>query len=240
LQAEKFGERAFYCFTLDIDWASEEKIEYTLDLFETCDVRVTPFVTHESKVLAERFSKKRNEVGLHPNFLPGSPHGSSYEEVVSSIRRLWPEAIFYRSHAFFDNSHTARLFAKNGFKFDSNLCLFLQDGVFPLKHSSGLLRFPVGWEDDVHLYYGLNFDIGSIQDFLSSPGLKIFNIHPMHVYANTPSESFRLELKAQEKISLNKGLGVRTLVLDILQWINDKGLRCYTLPELYKLSTEGD
>jgi hypothetical protein len=235
---ELFLEKPFYCFTMDTDWASEEQIDFTLDLFDEYGVVMTPFITHPSETIARRFSDKRDIVGLHPNFLPESSHGDSYEKVVDHVRRLWPESVFYRSHSFFDNTHIGRLFSEFGFKFDSNLLLYLQNHLFPLKHNSGLLRFPVAWEDDVHLWKRLPPHITTITDFLASPGLKIFNFHPIHVYLNTPSLAYYFATKEKSMKRSFEGSGVKTMLIELLEWLENEGVRCYTLPELYKVSTD--
>lgn len=233
-----FWKKPFHCLTLDTDWASEEQIDFTLDLFDEYHVAVTPFITHSSRTVERRFSDRRDLVGLHPNFLGGSSHGDNYEEVIDHVRRLWPDSVFFRSHSYFDNTHIARLFLKLGFKYDSNLLLFLQNFLMPLKHNSGLIRFPVGWQDDVHLVDRLPFDTASMKDFLESPGLKILSFHPIHVYLNTPDYAYYLEHKNGSKKPPFKGLGIRTLSVALLQWMEAEGVKSYTLPELFKASMD--
>jgi len=219
---------------MDTDWASEEQIDFTLSFFDEYHVPVTPFVTHPSRTLERRFSDKRDLVGLHPNFLRGSSHGDKYEEVIDHVRRLWPESVFFRSHCYFDNTHITRHFSKFGFKFDSNLLFFLQGFLLPLKHDSGLLRFPVGWQDDVHLFNRVPLDTAAVIDFLESPGLKVFNFHPVHVYFNTPDHAYYSGLKNGSEKRPFKGRGIQAFLVELLQWMEKEGLRFYTLPELFK------
>ncbi len=234
MELEEFGEKPVYCFTSDTDWASEEQIEFLMNVFKEHHITVTPFLTHASEVIRRLYSDKRNLVGLHPNFLPGSSHGANYEEVVSNAKRLWPESVFFRSHSFFDNTHIGRLVANNGFKFDANLLLFLQNGLFPLKHNSGLLRFPTAWEDDIHFYLKLPMSISCFGQFLDSPGLKIFNFHPVHVFFNTPDDDFYAAIKRKEALHPFKGNGTMTILTELLQWIENRSVQTYTLPELYE------
>ena len=44
--------------------------------------------------------------------------------------------------------------AARGVKYDSNVCLYLQPDLAPLHHWTGIVRFPVFWEDDIHWLRG--------------------------------------------------------------------------------------
>jgi hypothetical protein len=70
-----------YCFTCDIDWAPEWAISDTLSFFSERALPLTPFLTHSSAALNERYDRPemRRRAGLHPNFLPNSSHGRSRE-----------------------------------------------------------------------------------------------------------------------------------------------------------------
>lgn len=81
------------------------------------------------------------------------------------------------------------------FRYDCNLRLFLQPKCAPLNHCSGLIRFPTYWEDDVHSEKGLPFKIEVIRKDLDSPGLRIFNFHPLNLTLNTPTTEHDLKHK---------------------------------------------
>src|SRR6516162_7436757 len=70
-------ERPVFCFTSDIDWASEAAIESMLELFDQYGIVLTPFITHDSPALRHHYEapQLRERVGLHPNFLSASTHG---------------------------------------------------------------------------------------------------------------------------------------------------------------------
>ena len=46
----------------------------------------------------------------------------------------------------------------------------------------GLTRMPHFWEDDLHIAYK---DDWNTEIYLNSPGLKIFDFHPIHLFLNT-------------------------------------------------------
>jgi len=62
-----------------------------------------------------------------------------------------------------------RKMADRGFRYDSNLCAFLQTGLVPLRTATRIIRFPVFWEDDVHSGFGLPWTIEAIDEELRSP-----------------------------------------------------------------------
>ena len=54
-----------FCFTIDIDWASEFAIKNILDFFEENNIPLTVFSTHKSHYLEEKLSTTGLDVGLH-------------------------------------------------------------------------------------------------------------------------------------------------------------------------------
>ena len=232
-----------FCYTSDIDWAPEWAIAEMLDFFEQRETPLCLFITHDSEEIRRRYSnhEKKQLVGIHPNFLPGSTQGNSPDKIVDNLLKLWPEAKAYRSHAFVDSTPIAELFAKRGLLFDSNLCLFLQPRCEPLKHNSGLLRFPVFWEDDVHYKRGLPCELSSVLEHFDSPGLKIINLHPFLFAMNVPDMNYYQRVKhlIQETdpqiahASAFEGKGTRSIVTEILDYVQTRGYRIMSLPALY-------
>lgn len=223
-----------FCFTADIDWAPEWAIAEMMDYFGKNKIPLTPFVTHHSGTVAKYFNSMKEKVGLHPNFLPSSTHGNSIKDVINHVTKLWPESVSFRSHSFFDHTHITDEFKSRGFRYDSNLCLFLQSNCVPLRHRSGLLRFPVFWEDQAHFTKGLSFTLSLLQPHLETPGLKIFDIHPIHFALNTPSEQFYVLHKSQPTGRDRwSGDGIQTLVESVVRLVKEKNYRCSYLHDLY-------
>lgn len=115
-----------FCLTSDIDWASEYAIEDLLVIASRFGVRPTIFATHPSPVLQEYAGRGLVEIGIHPNFLPGSTHGSVPGDVIDHMCGLFPGGKCFRSHTFVDHSHITKELYRRGIRYDSNLCLDLQ------------------------------------------------------------------------------------------------------------------
>ena len=237
----------YFCFTSDIDWASEAAIDSMLRLFDTYSIPLTPFITHDSPVLRTRYATTalKERVGLHPNFLAGSTHGGDVSHVIDHVQRLWPEARGFRSHSFVDSSPIASEMIRRGLCYDSNLCLWLQPNCVPLAHQSGLVRFPVFWEDDVHFDHAYPFELEWLREFFDRPGLKVINIHAIHVALNTPSTDFYGQRRHLSKDitsdeltqSAYTGAGTRTLLEDMLNYVRQRGYQAHFLHDLFQKIT---
>lgn len=194
---EFFISESVYCFTSDLDWASEYSIQAMIDMFDELELPLTIFVTHHSEVLNRMYANRRAHVGLHPNFRLNSTHGASRVEQLDYCQTLWPEARYLRTHSFYDVFPLSLEMVERGFEYDSSLCLYLQPYCMPMKHCSGLTRFPVFWEDDIHSMKGIDFQLTKILEFLKPPGLKVFNFHPVHLFFSSAipgNASFLAEL----------------------------------------------
>lgn len=51
--------------TFDIDWASDEVLEYCIDIIEKANVKATWFVTHETPLLERLRANPNFELGIH-------------------------------------------------------------------------------------------------------------------------------------------------------------------------------
>src|ERR1017187_7044133 len=91
--------------TLDIDWAPDFVIDFAADLLIRRRVKATWFVTHSSPAVDRlRDHPELFELGIHPNFLPGSSQGKTVAEVLSFCRACVPEARSMRTHALVQSS----------------------------------------------------------------------------------------------------------------------------------------
>lgn len=234
----------YFVLTSDLEWASDFALETFLNLAEEYGVKPTLFATHESPVLRAAENNGRLELGIHPNFLPGSSHGSDVATVVDHLCRLFPTARTFRCHCYFDHTYVTRELVRRGFKYDSNVCLFLQANLVPLRHQSGLLRFPVAWEDDVHwTRTGGDWTLERYLPDLISPGLKILNVHPFMLTANIPDDAYFQSVKHHiptlgpdsiDQVRF-RGAGVQTFLRELLALLQARRERFYTLSELYQM-----
>ena len=236
---EELRRRPCYVFTSDLDWAPENMVRFCIEAHR--DVPLTPFVTDRSQVITERYQGERKRlVGVHPNFRAGSTHGNSPAEVVDFVRRLWPESRFYRCHCFYEDSNVSRLLYESGFEYNSNLALHLQERIMPLHHQSGALCLPVFLEDDCLLRNG-PVAPEELIPLLGSPGLKIFNFHPIHICLNTPDLSYYDSVKPlvggdSWKEHQHDGKGIRTILDMIIKCARTHpGLGVFYLDDVYEL-----
>jgi hypothetical protein len=203
-----------FCFTGDVDWAKETDIQGMIDFFRSRNVPLTLFITHPSGTVEYYYdnSEMRRFVGLHFNFCKNSTQGRTYEQVLDYCQSLWPSAVSYRCHRYFEDAEVAMLVAKREFKYDSNSVQFLQK-CYPLHQWNGLMRYPVFWEDDVHtMIKGLPLKLKYISKPLSLEGIKVFNIHPIHF------------VKSSEK----------KFVKELLWFIQTTGGECCYLDDIYR------
>ena len=179
--------------TIDIDWACESAIEYTLDYFANMKIPVTVFTTHDSKVIRERLDNL--EVGLHPYFHLDSMHGATIEETIESVLKLPHNIKSFRCHRFITSNEIQKGMKDAGMISSSNICTNLET-INPFYNRYNILEFPIFWEDGGFLYNGHDLTIS--QKFvkkISSNGLKTIVIHPMHFALNTPDWDFMVKIK---------------------------------------------
>jgi SAM-dependent methyltransferase len=228
----------------DVDWASDDCIAELYELAAGHGIKPVFFVTHPSALLAELAAAGKVELALHPNFMPGSSHGADPAAVIEHVAALAPAARGFRSHGFVDSSDIARRFAQRGFTWDSNLCLYLQEDLAPLRHASGLTRFPVFWEDDVHMERASgNWDVDRVMEPFLASGLKVLDVHPVHYALNTPTMAFygahRAGVGALTRADLARlrhpGAGTRSFVDELIRRLKRADVRFATFSELLAL-----
>ena len=177
------------CITIDVDWAPDFAIAPMAERLLATGVKATWFITHPSPAL-EMLRRHPDvfELGIHPNFLPGSTHGSTPVEVLGHCLTLVPEAASLRTHALFQSTPLWDLVLESGqLKIDSSLYLPHQEHLRPILYHRGrraLWRVPIFWEDDLEM--DRPAPLWDADDLLAlGPGLKVFDFHPWHVFLNS-------------------------------------------------------
>jgi hypothetical protein len=218
--------------TFDIDWAPDWAIALCRDLCREAGVPATFFATHPSDILIELQADPLFEIGIHPNFLPGSSHGCSTEDVMAHVLALAPAARSMRTHALHQST---RIFAGILREFPQiavDVSLFLPDHpgldgtILHLGADRPLMRLPYWWEDDVAaLTPGWEWTSRP----RASTGLRIFDFHPVHVALNMADLGAYERLKARTDARLealsqgdfapfvNRGPGTRTYLEALLR-----------------------
>lgn len=237
-----------FCLTSDIDWASDASIRFFHESTHNTDFPVSYFITHDSEYLST-LSDDAVEFGIHPNFLAGSSHGNSFDEVINTCLAYVSAPLFFRCHKYFDVDDTIIKLLNVGCKFDSNLCTLMDTELKPLTHRLGHTRLPVFWEDGAHLTHGFPLDFNAFDNsaFLA-PGLKILNMHPMHYTLNTPTQSFARSIKDNTERSdwnafsdsdikrlEHSGRGIRKFIDEMLAWIRGRNFIRMSLADIYNV-----
>jgi hypothetical protein len=131
------------------------------------------------------------EVGLHPNFLPGSSHGASPDEAMAHLKSIVPDAVSVRTHSLCQAEPWLKTMVERfGIAYDCSIHLPLQSGIAPHVVRLGpdtapLVRLPHVFQDNMYMFAGKAWSLN--QRWFASPGLKVFCFHPIHVVMNANS-----------------------------------------------------
>ena len=208
-------------FTMDIDWAIDPIIDYSLKIFEKNNIKCTIFSTHDS-IKLKNLNKDIFEIGIHPNFNPSiiSGRGNTAEKIIDDLLNLFPESVGLRSHSMTQSSQLLNLFYKKGIKYDSNQFFPYNWSIKPYKCWTGLTRIPYNWEDDIHFLYKKKFDF---EILINQKNFYVFDFHPIHIFLNTENlhryESTRpIHQDPDELIGArNCGIGIRNAFKELLE-----------------------
>jgi len=230
--------------SFDTDWVPDHVLSKVIHELKRFNLSSTWFVTNESPVLDEIAEDKRFEIALHPNFMPSSSHGSNPEEVMRHLKEKFPRAIGVRTHGLVQSSNILRSLSRHGIKYDSSLLLY--DTPYLQMHSTffPLNRLPYIWSDASHLLSGRPFNLETLP--LELPGLKILDLHPIHLALNSENDDrYRQLLKAQPELPkltektlttfVNSSEGIWTLFIDLCNFINQKGIKTHTLGHIHQV-----
>ena len=235
--------------TLDIDWAPDFAIDAVAKVLRDAGVASTWFVTHTSPAV-ERLRADRDliELGIHPNFLPGSDHGSSTEEVLRHCMKLVPEARSVRTHALVQSHHILEaIVVETPVRLDLSIFLPGMAHIAPVKyavHGDDLLRIAYYWEDDDQTMQP--DPVWSFEPHWGVAGIRILDFHPMHVYLNSKDrsayESVKELMPLQELTPddvapfVNHGQGARSVFEEVVARLAEarESLRVHDLEKRYR------
>ena len=242
-----WDEQPVFCFTSDIDWASEAVIEREFQLLPLDLLKLTVFVTHKSQAIEREFLAGKLQRGIHPNFLPGSSHGDTFREVIETCVSFAPEATCTRSHRAFAVTDTEHLLRNEfHFKCSSNVITTLMPRITPFWMESKLLQVPVFFEEGSFLYNRLGLSIQPYLKYFTSPGLKVISFHPVNMAFNTPEIAWMRQIKdslTREEFNhidadmiqrnRNREKGAFDLVMEIIDLTQKLNAPILTLNEIY-------
>jgi polysaccharide deactylase WbmS-like protein len=175
--------------TLDVDWAPDHAIDAVAGQLIERDVRATWFVTHASPAI-ERLRERPElfELGIHPNFAPGSTHGETPEAVLDHCMALVPEARAMRTHGLVQSTALLALGREHTpIRVDASLFLPGAAGLAPIEYPLApgpIVRVPYLWEDDAEMLRpDPAWDAWGVAT--GAQGLAVFDFHPIHVILNS-------------------------------------------------------
>lgn len=174
--------------TFDVDWAPSWVVEEIAGSLIEAGVRSTWFITHEIEALAlMREHSALFELGIHPNFQPGSTHGATADEALAHCLALVPEARCVRTHGLMLSTPLLDLILQTTqVRIDVSIFLPRATGVQPViyeRPDGTLIRLPYVWEDDLEM--GVSDPEWRIDGVIRrGAGLKIVDLHPLHVAMN--------------------------------------------------------
>lgn len=180
--------------TFDIDWATDEQINFVLDLLESSGKKACFFVTHNTPVLERIRANKNFEFGLHPNFNPlilAESMDKKPQEIINDLKKIVPEAKILRSHSMTTSGRWLGMYKAAGISFLSNYLMYGIDTIQPFYQINGLIEIPVYFADDGFVYLNDTKEMKNpdLEDVFSSQhsGIKVFNFHPIHIFINSSS-----------------------------------------------------
>ena len=242
---ERFREENFICFTSDLDWAPEVAIEGILKLFLERGIRPTMFVTHPSQVINKY--KDEIDIGIHPNFIQPSSQGNNIDDIIDYCVGLAPETRVFRAHRWYPSNDIYDRLLRKGFTYESNLCTSM-DLVDPYIQRSGMISFPVFFEDGAYIMHSDKIDFNMVKQKFMQNGLKVVNIHPMHFALNTPYFQYTRQIK--DKLTRNewvgmdenmledlkyKGKGITNFIIQLMDLVKVQNIKIITLEQAYKM-----
>lgn len=192
--------------TLDIDWAPDYAIDFAARLLIEAQVRATWFVTHDSPAVS-RLQQHPHlfELGIHPNFLPGTTHGDTESEILSHCMKFVPQARVVRTHGLVQTSNLLeKIIDETSVTVDVSLFLphaaALEPVVYYWENGKRLVRLPYMWEDDFEMVRpdGI-WDLGQMID--RGRGLMIMDFHPIHVFLNSVTLSTYRTVRALGRLA---------------------------------------
>ena len=236
------------CLTVDVEWASPAVLQDTVALLDERNLQATFFCTHP------HINVNGHEMAIHPNFrrdgdilknlhneigneLYNLTDREIYQHIIKKVKNFCPEAVGVRAHNLFFDSGLLSVYQQAGLKYDSSCFLPMAPGLRPIWKENDILEMPIYYMDHVDLMYQKSgFVLEGLR--LNQPGMKVFDFHPNMIFLNAATEIQYLESKPyyhdyEHLLSLRRsGLGIRTLFIELLDYIKNEKLATATLSDI--------
>ena len=223
--------------TLDVDWVPDFVIDWVAEILIEHGVCATWFLTNKSIFLEQLDINTPFELGIHPNFLPGSSQGDSPDEVLEYCMNLLPDARSMRTHALVQSTQLlAKVISQTPVANDVSLLLPHATGLQPVLFNwqgKELIRIPYFWEDDIEMERSHPiWELQKMKENFNHNGIEIYNFHPIHIYLNSDTMVAynQLKLRAGGISSvqrndfdglINPGKGTRSMFLELVKFLSE-------------------
>tara|TARA_Y100000588_G_C14245584_1_gene921267 strand:+ start:1397 stop:2089 length:693 start_codon:yes stop_codon:yes gene_type:complete len=221
--------------TFDIDWAQDKMMESILEELLKRRMKSTWFVTHATPLL-QVFRKYGDlfDLGIHPNFLEGTTHGESEEEILQHVSGLVPEAKVIRTHSVFQSGPLLSKIANlKSIQLDSSIFLPEMSNIQPVKHltpNGPLFRLPIFWADDYELLKPQSD--WTPEAYFKQEGHKVFLFHPVHLFLNSAGYSDYELFKKGSPGPSYAGTGAMDFFLQLIDFLEKTNLKPHFLKDI--------
>ena len=213
--------------TFDMEWASDEVMEYLIRLLKEYNIKSTLMVTHDTPLLGELRNSGLWELGIHPNFnkLLYGTDNRDYKNIIDDLLKIVPEAKCYRSHALTQGTLISVYIKSKDVIYDLNNYIPVESSIIPEPYASpgGGVMLPFIFEDD--LLFSSEDKSFNVEAYFQKEGLKIFNFHPINIFLNTDTleryESAKIHNHDFDKLSgfvNNTQLGSKDVLIAIIKY----------------------
>ncbi|MBU1144230.1 MAG: hypothetical protein KJ971_00035 [Firmicutes bacterium] len=229
--------------TMDIDWTSEAVIKLALDWVKSLNIPCILFQTHYSETIYNEHSKLFTKE-LHPNFCDDSDHGNSIESIIHHINQLEHRGLSIRAHKYNMPCEALKIYESLGFRFSMNNYTDMK-----YQHSyqrvGELYELHTFFEDGFYLKNRYPFDLNHTLDRMTTDGIYVFNVHPIHLAFN-PKEykqtrQFKDEMTKEEYRNINDtfirehsfcGYGIKSFVTELIDQIKKNDIQFISIEEV--------
>lgn len=233
--------------TFDIDFAPDYMISHTLNILEEYNAPATFFVTHRSPLLVKLNENDNYEFGAHPYIGPNTTQGNGLGDIIGKLMAIHPRAAGNRFHVLHYSYRDLAELGRLGFKYDVSTLRFNCPYLLPSFHKDlNMTLLTYFWEDGICENSRIPLNLKSINP--TTPGIKIFNFHPMNIYINGRDSTARLKFMRENKDILNcpksiadgyrqKGEGAESFLIELLEFLKGRNCRLEKLSSMVSAYT---
>lgn len=223
-----------WVFTMDLEWSPPEVVRDAIRIFDRRGVRCTLFLTND---LGD-FDFGDHELALHPDCRDLSdPQGP-----LDDLLQVAPGAKGVRWHALFGSQRLYPHYEERGIVYESNVMMQDQVGIRPYRLAPSLWEVPIFFMDNMHIAMAGDREAGFRPDdlALAGPGVRVFDLHPVHIALNTERLARYHQAKAyyhdpdrlRAHANRSDETGTRVLLERLLDRVEDEGIPTRTVLEV--------